>query len=71
MRIVTLAHQTDFAGWRQAARRLIVDDIAPEDVSWSVGAADTLFAPKPSSIATSIASRCSIASCGACVASTA
>jgi DNA polymerase len=43
MRVVTLDHQTDFKGWRQAARRLIVDDIAPEDVSWSVGAPDTLF----------------------------
>ena len=43
MRVVTLEHQTDFAGWRQAARRLIGDDVAPEDVSWSVGVADTLF----------------------------
>jgi DNA polymerase len=43
MRSIVLAHETDFAGWRAAARRLVLDDIAPEDVSWSVGADDTLF----------------------------
>ena len=43
MRNVVLATQTDFIGWRTAARRLIVDDVAPEDVSWSVGSNDTLF----------------------------
>ena len=43
MRVVTLEHQTDFKGWRQAARRLIVDGVAPEDVSWSVGFPDSLF----------------------------
>jgi probable DNA metabolism protein len=44
MRVVTLADETDFGGWRAAARRLIIDGIAPEDVSWSVGIADHLFA---------------------------
>lgn len=44
MRSIVLADQTDFAGWRAAARRLALDDVAPEDVSWSVGSADTLFA---------------------------
>lgn len=44
MRAVTLEHQTDLAGWRAAARRLIVDGVAPEDVTWSVVADDTLFA---------------------------
>ncbi len=43
MRLITLDDQTDFAGWRQAARRLVVDGVAPEDVSWSVGASDSLF----------------------------
>ena len=44
MRVVALEHHADFAGWRAAARRLIVDDIAPEDVSWSVGPDESLFA---------------------------
>ena len=43
MRSIVLAHETDFAGWRAAARRLVLDDVAPEDVSWSVGSDDTLF----------------------------
>jgi len=43
MRAIVLADQTDFAGWRAAARRLVLDEIAPEDVSWSVGSADSLF----------------------------
>jgi uracil-DNA glycosylase len=45
MRVITLAHQTDFAGWRAAARKLIVDDIAPEDASWIIGTQDSLFLP--------------------------
>jgi len=44
MRVVALEHQADFAGWRAAARRLIVDDIAAEDVSWSGGPDEALFA---------------------------
>jgi uracil-DNA glycosylase len=44
MRVITLDGQTDFAGWRDAARRLIADEVPPEDVSWTVGTADTLFA---------------------------
>jgi DNA polymerase len=44
MRVVALDHQADFAGWRAAARGLIVDEVAPEDVSWSVGADESLFA---------------------------
>jgi len=44
MRVVALEHQADFVGWRTAARGLIVDDIAPENVSWSVGPDDSLFA---------------------------
>ena len=43
MHQVVLASETDFAGWRDAARRLALDDVAPEDVTWSVGAADSLF----------------------------
>ncbi len=43
MRLITLDGQTDFAGWRAAARRLIADGVAPEDTSWSVGVPDSLF----------------------------
>ena len=47
MHQITLAHETDFAGWRTAARRLILDRVSPEQVSWSVGHADDLFADAP------------------------
>jgi uracil-DNA glycosylase len=46
MSIVVLKHETDFDGWRQAARTLALDGVAPEDVMWSVeGAEGELFAP--------------------------
>ena len=44
MRHITLAHETDFAGWRAAARRLVLDRVGPEQISWSVGEANSLFA---------------------------
>ncbi len=33
---VTLAGETDFAGWRAAARRLALAGVAPQDVCWAV-----------------------------------
>src|SRR5262245_2446530 len=36
---VHLASETDFAGWREAARNLALNDVAPHDVAWLVGAA--------------------------------
>lgn len=39
-----LAHEVDFAGWRAAARRFVLRGINPDDVVWSVGFADDLFA---------------------------
>lgn len=33
---VRLASQTDFAGWRDAARRLALNEVRPEDISWEV-----------------------------------
>ena len=33
---VRLASQTDFAGWRDAARRLALNEVRPEDISWQV-----------------------------------
>ena len=44
MKSVVLAHQVDFSGWRDAARRLALDGVAPEQVHFSVGAPDDLFA---------------------------
>ncbi|MGC2777502.1 MAG: UdgX family uracil-DNA binding protein [Bradyrhizobium sp.] len=44
MHVVTLAHDTDFDGWRRAARALAMNDVRPADVSWRVkGAAADLF----------------------------
>jgi len=36
MRVVRLASETDFEGWRAAARSLRAADAAPEDVLWTV-----------------------------------
>ena len=41
---VVLAHETDFDGWRQAARTLTLDGVKPEDVTWSVKGDEELFA---------------------------
>lgn len=41
---VRLAGETDFAGWRDAARRLVCNDIRPEDIAWEAGAGSDLFA---------------------------
>lgn len=37
MQIVRLANETDFEGWRTAARSLLIQGIAPEQVEWRVG----------------------------------
>ncbi len=44
---VVLAHEVDWGGWRDAARRLALSGVAPEDVVWSVRAPDDLFAAAP------------------------
>ncbi len=44
MQSVVLAHEVDFAGWRDAARRLALEGVAPEGVHFSVGEPDDLFA---------------------------
>jgi len=36
MRSITLASETDFDGWRKAARTLILNEVRPSDVIWSV-----------------------------------
>jgi DNA polymerase len=37
MQVVRLAHETDFDGWRAAARRLRAHGVAPEAALWTVG----------------------------------
>ncbi|MBV9785477.1 MAG: UdgX family uracil-DNA binding protein [Acidisphaera sp.] len=45
---VVLAHETDFAGWRTAARSLAPAGVQPQDVVWSVReGADLLAVPAP------------------------
>jgi DNA polymerase len=44
MRAVVLAHEVDWGGWRDAARRLVLEGVAPQDIVWSVRAPDDLFA---------------------------
>ncbi len=46
MNYITLDSETDFVGWRKAARALALNDVKPSDVSWRVdGDAPELFAP--------------------------
>ena len=45
MRVVRLAHETDFAGWREAARRLREEGAAPDTTLWTVDGDASLFAP--------------------------
>jgi DNA polymerase len=44
MQVVRLAFETDFAGWRTAARTLRAQHVAPEAALWTVDGADELFA---------------------------
>ncbi len=37
MRCVTLEHEEDFAGWRDAARALALAGVDPSDINWQVG----------------------------------
>jgi uracil-DNA glycosylase len=46
MHHITLDGETDFDGWRKAARALALNDVKPSDVIWNVaGDAPELFAP--------------------------
>ena len=36
MHSITLSSETDFAGWRKAARALVLNDVRPWDVKWKV-----------------------------------
>ena len=45
MHTIVLEHETDFDGWRQAARALVLDGVTPENVMWSIKGDEGLFAP--------------------------
>src|SRR3954449_328640 len=46
MHFITLASETDFEGWRKAARALALNKVAPADVTWTVqGNEPELFQP--------------------------
>lgn len=48
MRSIVLDTETDFPGWRRAARALAFEGVAPEDALWSVSEPTDLFAaPTP------------------------
>jgi len=46
MHFITLDSDTDFEGWRQAARALVLNGVRPSDVTWTTpGLAPELFEP--------------------------
>jgi DNA polymerase len=47
MHSTILAHEVDWETWRSAARRLALDNVPPEQTSWSVGQPADLFAEAP------------------------
>ena len=52
MQYITLDSETDFDGWRKAARTLVLHHIGPADVTWAVrgGEAELFAPPAPSPI---------------------
>ena len=48
MHVIRLDSETDFDGWRKAARALALNGIAPRDVTWTVcGTEPELFDSEP------------------------
>lgn len=46
MQYITLENETDFDGWRKAARSLVLHQVKPADITWAVwGGEAELFAP--------------------------
>ena len=46
MHLITLDNDTDFEGWRKAARALVLNGVNPSDVTWNTPSqAPELFAP--------------------------
>ena len=61
MRLMTLAEQDDFDGWREAARALAAEGVPPEDIVWQVGDTPSdLFAESADQPATTPASGFSV-----------
>ncbi|MGI6856600.1 UdgX family uracil-DNA binding protein [Mesorhizobium sp. 1B3] len=50
---VGLASETDFAGWRDAARELALADVSPADVAWTVAEGTSGVFPPPHATRTS------------------
>ena len=52
MQFIILDTETDFGGWRKAARTLVLHHVAPADVTWAVqgGEAELFAPPAPSPI---------------------
>lgn len=48
MEVVRLSHETDFDGWRQAARTLRARRVPPDAALWTVDGDGSLFAPSAS-----------------------
>lgn len=50
MQYITLENETDFHGWRKAARSLVLHQVKPADVTWTVqgGEAELFATPSPS-----------------------
>jgi uracil-DNA glycosylase len=36
MHLITLDSETDFEGWRNAARALALNEVKPSDVTWTI-----------------------------------
>lgn len=47
MNYIALNSETDFKGWRDAARALVLNHVSPSDVNWSVAGSSELFEPTP------------------------
>ena len=46
MHVITLDSETDFKNWRKAARTLVLNNVSPSGVTWTVrGNAPELFEP--------------------------
>lgn len=43
MRVIALEREADFEGWRNAARSLLAQNVAPHETVWRVGQASDLF----------------------------
>lgn len=40
MHVIVVDHDIDFKGWREAARALVLNNVVPEEITWSVASRD-------------------------------